>query len=184
MLRLYAEFEDRRGASPYLKDMQVLGYELRSRSLRLSIPTFFTMSEADRMRENIQGENSYMPDMPVYPTLERSITYPFSSDIRRPPIERIPFIKGILSTAEQSTSTQSELVEDSRPPAAIDHEGTTPLLQLPAASSDEAIDIKFSPASHDIDEDLQLQLQLDREPVPVRVTPVRTRQLLSRSSPL
>jgi hypothetical protein len=48
MLRLYAEFKDRVGAQPYLDEMRHLGYELRSRSLKLSIPTFFTMSDADR----------------------------------------------------------------------------------------------------------------------------------------
>jgi pentatricopeptide repeat protein len=48
MLRLFAEFEDRVGAQPYLAEMKYLGYELRSRSVKLSIPTFFTMSDADR----------------------------------------------------------------------------------------------------------------------------------------
>jgi hypothetical protein len=48
MLRLFAEFEDRQGAQPYLQQMQQLGYELKSRSLKLSIPTFFTMSDQDR----------------------------------------------------------------------------------------------------------------------------------------
>jgi hypothetical protein len=48
MLRLFAEFKDRAGAAPYLAEMEALGYELRSRSLKLSIPTFFTMSDEDR----------------------------------------------------------------------------------------------------------------------------------------
>ncbi len=48
MLRLFAEFKDRAGAAPYLAEMAALGYELRSRSLKLSIPTFFTMSDEDR----------------------------------------------------------------------------------------------------------------------------------------
>ena len=88
MLRLFAEIEDRKGALPYFIQMKELGYELRSRSIRLSIPTFFTMNEENRMRENIKGEMPYSPDLPAYldPKVAENIevTYPYSSDMLRP----------------------------------------------------------------------------------------------------
>ena len=87
ILRIFAEFEDRDGALPYLMQMKERGYELRSRSIVESIPTFFTMNEENRYRENIQGEMPYHPDLPAY-YLDKNtnfeITYPYSSDLLFP----------------------------------------------------------------------------------------------------
>eukprot|EP00455_Lapot_gusevi_P001435 TRINITY_DN10578_c0_g2_i2.p1 TRINITY_DN10578_c0_g2~~TRINITY_DN10578_c0_g2_i2.p1 ORF type:complete len:205 (-),score=43.29 TRINITY_DN10578_c0_g2_i2:35-649(-) len=64
ILRLFAEIQDREGAEPYLQEMKEHGYRLKSRSMRLSIPSFFTMSEEKRATRN---EIPYHGAAPLYP---------------------------------------------------------------------------------------------------------------------